>query len=319
MKNLSPKSITLLALVALVLVAPLFFPSSFYYRVGTLMFINGLAVTGLVILIGYAGQISLGHAGFCGIGAYACALAPVHLGLPPVVAMLLGAVISGVLAYLVGRPILRLKGHYLAVATLGFGILIFMVLSNESWLTGGPDGMQVEDLGLRDLLKSLGLSVPAAQVWYWFSGLVMLVGALLALNLHTSSTGRALRALHDSEIAARTVGVDVAHFKLMAFVISAVYASISGSLLAMMNKFVSPDIAGFLHSVQMVTMTVLGGAGSVFGAITGASILTALPQGLTVFHDYEHIVLGLIMMLVMIFLREGLVPSLIKRFSRRQG
>jgi branched-chain amino acid transport system permease protein len=319
MKNLSPKSITLLALVALVLVAPLFFPSSFYYRVGTLMFINGLAVTGLVILIGYAGQISLGHAGFCGIGAYACALAPVHLGLPPVVAMLLGALISGVLAYLVGRPILRLKGHYLAVATLGFGILIFMVLSNESWLTGGPDGMQVEDLGLRDLLKSLGLSVPAAQVWYWFSGLVMLVGALLALNLHTSSTGRALRALHDSEIAARTVGVDVAHFKLMAFVISAVYASISGSLLAMMNKFVSPDIAGFLHSVQMVTMTVLGGAGSVFGAITGASILTALPQGLTVFHDYEHIVLGLIMMLVMIFLREGLVPSLIKRFSRRQG
>jgi branched-chain amino acid transport system permease protein len=319
MKNLSPKSITLLALVALVLVAPLFFPSSFYYRVGTLMFINGLAVTGLVILIGYAGQISLGHAGFCGIGAYACALAPVHLGLLPVVAMLLGALISGALAYLVGRPILRLKGHYLAVATLGFGILIFMVLSNESWLTGGPDGMQVEDLGLRDLLKALGLSVPAAQVWYWFSGLVLLLGALLALNLHTSSTGRALRALHDSEIAARTVGVDVAHFKLMAFVISAVYASISGSLLAMMNKFVSPDIAGFLHSVQMVTMTVLGGAGSVFGAITGASILTALPQGLTVFHDYEHIVLGLIMMLVMIFLREGLVPSLIKRFSRRQG
>lgn len=319
MKNLSPKSITLLALVALVLVAPLFFPSSFYYRVGTLMFINGLAVTGLVILIGYAGQISLGHAGFCGIGAYACALAPVHLGLPPVVAMLLGAVISGVLAYLVGRPILRLKGHYLAVATLGFGILIFMVLSNESWLTGGPDGMQVEDLGLRDLLKLLGLSVPAAQVWYWFSGFVLLLGALLALNLHTSSTGRALRALHDSEIAARTVGVDVAHFKLMAFVISAVYASVSGSLLAMMNKFVTPDIAGFLHSVQMVTMTVLGGAGSVFGAITGASILTALPQGLTVFHDYEHLVLGLIMMLVMIFLREGLVPSLIKRFSRRQG
>ncbi|MFN4009409.1 MAG: branched-chain amino acid ABC transporter permease [Pannonibacter sp.] len=319
MKNLSPKTITLLALVALVLVAPLFFPSSFYYRVGTLMFINGLAVTGLVILIGYAGQISLGHAGFCGIGAYACALAPVHLGLPPVVAMLLGALISGGLAYLVGRPILRLKGHYLAVATLGFGILIFMVLSNESWLTGGPDGMQVEDLGLRDLLKSLGLSVPAAQVWYWFSGLVLLLGALLALNLHTSSTGRALRALHDSEIAARTVGVDVAHFKLMAFVISAVYASVSGSLLAMMNKFVSPDIAGFLHSVQMVTMTVLGGAGSVFGAITGASILTALPQALTVFHDYEHIVLGLIMMLVMIFLREGLVPSLIKRFSRRQG
>ncbi|ADZ70583.1 branched-chain amino acid ABC transporter permease [Polymorphum gilvum] len=318
MRSLKRKHITLLALVVLIAVAPLFFPSAFYYRVGTLMFINGLAVTGLVVLIGYAGQISLGHAGFSGIGAYACALGPLHLGLPPAASLVFGAVLSGGIAWLVGRPILRLKGHYLAVATLGFGILVSMVLTNEAHLTGGPDGMAVEDLGLRAALREIGISVRAPELWYWFSGLVLLAGAWLVLNLQDSPTGRALRSLHDSEIAARTVGVDVARYKLTAFVISAVYASVAGSLLAMMNRFVSPDIAGFLHSIQMVTMTVLGGAGTVLGAVTGASILTALPQVLTVFHDYEHIVLGLIMMLVMIFLREGLVPSLAKLFGRRE-
>jgi branched-chain amino acid transport system permease protein len=315
-RTLSPKYATLIALIVLIAVAPLFFPSSFYYRIGALIFINGLAVIGLVVLIGYAGQISLGHAGFAGIGAYACALGPIHLGLAPVLSLILGAVLAGAIAWLVGRPILRLRGHYLAVATLGFGILIYMVLNNEAQLTGGPDGMPVEGLGLRRLLKSAGFAIKASKLWYWLAALVMLAGALLALNLHDSPTGRALRSLHDSEVAASTVGVDVAGYKLTAFVISAVYASVAGSQLALMNKFISPDIAGFLHSIELLTMTVLGGAGVVFGAVIGATILTALPQVLTALHDYEHLVLGLIMMLVMIFMREGLVPSLARLVRR---
>lgn len=318
MRRLPPKYATLLALVVLIAAAPLFFPSSFYYRIGALIFINGLAVTGLVILIGYAGQVSLGHAGFSGIGAYACALGPIHLGLPPVLCLVLGAVLSGTLAWVVGRPILRLRGHYLAVATLGFGILIYMALSNELQLTGGPDGMPVQALGLRKLLKSAGISIPASQLWYWLTALVLLLGALLALNLHHSPTGRALRSLHDSEVAAHTVGIDVARYKLAAFVISAVYASVAGSEIALLNKFISPDVSGFLHSIQLVTMTVLGGAHMVFGAVVGAAILTALPQVLTVFHDYEHLLLGLIMMLVMIFMRQGLVPSLTRLLRRRR-
>lgn len=315
--RVSTKAICLIALAVLIGLAPIFFPSGFYYRVGALIFVNGLAVTGLVILIGYAGQISLGHAGFAGIGAYACALAPAHLGLHPALAAVLGAILSGVVAYLVGRPILRLKGYYLAVATLGFGILVSMVLSNEAKLTGGPDGIAVPELGLRDLLKTMGLSLSNAEFWYAFCGLVLLVGAWLALNLHDSATGRALRAVHGSEIAARTAGIDVAHAKLMAFVISAVYASVSGSLLALQNKFITPDVAGFMHSIEMVTMTVLGGAGSVIGAILGATLLTMLPQVLTVFQEYEQMLLGLIMMLVMIFMREGLLPSIALRFGRR--
>lgn len=313
MMRLTPKQATLLVLALLIGLTPFFFPSGYYYRVGALIFVNGLAVTGIVILTGYAGQISLGHAGFAGIGAYACALAPVHLGLHPAFAVVLGAVISAVLAYLVGRPILRLKGYYLGVATLGFGILVSMVLNNERDLTRGPDGIDVPDLGLRYLLGDMGLKLSNGEFWYFFCGIVLLIGAWLALNLYGSPTGRALRALHGSEVAARTVGVDVARMKLQAFVISSVYASVSGSLLALQNKFITPDVAGFMHSIEMVTMAVLGGVGSVLGAILGAGLLTLLPQVLTVFAEYEQLVLGLVMVLVMIFLREGLLPSILRK------
>lgn len=316
MPRLSTKHATLLALLFLIAVAPVFFPSSFYYRVGALIFVNALAVTGLVVLLGYAGQISLGHAGFAGLGAYACALGPAELGLPPSLSLVAGAVVSGLLAWLVGRPILRLKGHYLAVATLGLGILVSMVLSNESQLTGGPDGMPVADLGLRDLLGAVGVSLKSAELWYWFSGLILLLGGWLALNLQNSPSGRALRSLHDSEVAAGTLGVDVARSKLIAFVISAVYASVSGSLLALMNGFVTPDVAGFLRSIELVTMTVLGGAGTVLGAVTGTAILTALPQALTVLQEFEHILFGLTMMLVGTFLRDGLFSGLFKLLQR---
>lgn len=315
--RLTPKTATLIALVLLVIVSPFFFPSNYYYRVGSLIFVNALAVTGMVILTGYAGQISLGHAGFAGIGAYACALAPVHLGLHPGLAALLGAAVSGALAWLVGRPILRLKGYYLAVASLGLGILVSMMLANEAWLTKGPDGMEVPDLGLNDALEAIGVDLSNSQFWYGFSGLMMILGAWIALNLHDSPTGRALRALHGSEVAARVVGVDVARLKLQAFVISAVYASFAGSLLALQNKFITPDVAGYMHSIEMVTMAVLGGAGSVLGAFFGAAILTTLPQVLTVFAEYEQILLGLVMMLVMIFMRDGLLPSALRAIRGR--
>jgi branched-chain amino acid transport system permease protein len=315
--KLTPKAATLLVLAALVALTPLFFPSGYYYRVGALIFVNGIAVTGMVILTGWAGQISLGHAGFAGIGAYACALAPVHWGIPPALAVVLGAAISAGMAFLVGRPILRLKGYYLGVATLGFGILVSMVLNNERDLTRGPDGIEVPELGLRALLKGWGLDLSNGQFWYFFCGLCLIIGAWLALNLYNSPTGRALRALHGSEVAARTVGIDVARMKLQAFVISAVYASVSGSLLALQNKFITPDVAGFMHSIEMVTMAVLGGVGSVLGAIFGAGALTLLPQALTIFAEYEQMVLGLAMMLVMIFLREGLLPSILRKLRGR--
>jgi len=317
--TMTDKRVTLLVLAIIVIASPLLFPSNYYYRVGSLIFVNGLAVTGIVILTGYAGQISLGQAGFAGIGAYACALAPAHLGLHPGLAAILGAAVSGGIAWVIGRPILRLRGYYLAVASLGLGILVAMVLANEAWLTRGPDGIDAPDPGFNDALEAIGIDLSNPQFWYFFSGLVMVIGAWVALNLHDSPTGRTLRALHGSEVAARTVGIDVARAKLQAFVISAVYASLSGSLLALQNRFITPDVAGFMHSIEMVTMAVLGGAASVLGAFLGAAILTTLPQVLTVFQEYEQIMLGLVMMLCMIFMRDGLLPSILRAVRGRDA
>jgi branched-chain amino acid transport system permease protein len=307
----SHRLVTLLLLAVTVAVLPLLFPSGYYFRVAALVWISALAAVGLNILMGHAGQVSLGHAGFFGIGAYAVAVGPGHLGVPTWAAPLLGAVLAGVVALLVGRPILRLRGHYLAIATLGFGVLVALVLANESRWTGGPDGMSVQRLAL------FGWHAAGAETWYWITGAALLVGSYFALNIEDSHTGRALRALHESEVAAGVLGIDVARFKLRAFIIAAVYASVAGSMLSLMNGFITPDQAGFLHSVELVTMVVVGGLGSVIGSVVGAAVLVTLPQVLTVFRDYEHLLLGLVIMLAMIFLRDGIIPSLASLARRR--
>ena len=288
---------------AIVIILPLFFPSVYYYRIGALVFIFALAVVGLNLLMGFAGQVSLGHAGFLGIGAYSVAIGPVHFGAPSWLCLFVGAILSGAVAFAVGRPILKLKGHYLAVATLGFGLLVAIVLTNEAGWTGGPDGMNVPALTL------FGWRVHGSDAWYWIAGATFVGGFLLALNLMESPTGRALQAIHDSEIAARVLGIDVARKKLAIFIISAMYASVAGSFLALFNGLITPDVAGFLGSIELVAMVVLGGMGSIFGSLVGAAVLVVLPQVLTVFHEYEQALLGLIVMVFMIFLRQGIVPS----------
>jgi branched-chain amino acid transport system permease protein len=308
----SPRLAALGVLAALIVLLPLTFPSAYYYRVAALVFIFGLAAVGLNLLMGYAGQVSLGHAGFLGIGGYAVAIGPTHLGVPGWASLLGGAVISGLVAIIVGRPILRLKGHYLAVATLGFGLLIAIVLTNEAGWTGGPDGMSVPRLQIHDW------RIRSSEAWYAISGATFVLGAMLAYNLIDSPTGRAIRALHDSEIASGVLGVDVARAKLVIFVISAIYASVAGSYLALLNGHITPDIAGFLRSIELAAMVVLGGMGSVIGALVGAAILVVLPQTLTWLHDYEHMVLGLILMGFMIFLRQGIVPSLVEALAGRR-
>jgi branched-chain amino acid transport system permease protein len=305
--------VALAALAAVMAAAPLVFPSSFYYEIGASIFIAALAVVGLNLLMGFAGQVSLGHAGFWGLGAYAVAIGPTHLGIPPLASLALGLVFSVVLAWVVGRPILHLRGHYLAVATLGFGFLVAMVFNNEAAWTGGPDGMGVERLG------ALGFVIRGSRMWYWVSAGVLLLGMWLALNIVDSPTGRALKALHDSQVAASVNGVDVTRYKLVAFTISAGYASLAGSMAAFSDAYVTPTSAGFLHSMELVTMSVLGGMGSILGAVVGAAVLRALPQVLTFLHDYEHVVLGLIMMLIMIFLPAGVLPSISGWFGQTFG
>jgi len=299
----------LLALAAVIALLPLALPNAYTYEIAILVGLNAIACVGLNLLIGYAGQISLGHAGFFGLGAYGSAILTARYGWPPLAALAAAVAGAALLAWAIGRPILRLRGHALAMGTLGFGIIVSVVIANEDWLTGGPDGMAVPPFSVFDfVLKS-------ERPWYWVVGALLLAAAWLAQNLIESPRGRALRALHGSEVAAGAVGIDAARHKLSAFVISAVFAAAAGALAAHYSGFITPSKASFLHSIELVTMVVFGGMASTLGAVVGAAVLTTLPQFLTVFKEYEMVLLGAVMMLTMIFMPQGLVPTLEKALA----
>lgn len=302
--------IGLYLIMAVLLVLPFVLPNSFYVDLAIRMAINAVIVLGLNLLIGFAGQISLGHAGFLGIGAYATAALPTHFGWHPLLAMAAGAAAAGLLAALVARPIFKLKGHYLAMATLGLGIIINIVVRTEAQWTGGPDGMPVPPMSLA------GFEISGDTHWYWIVALLLSVSVWASLNMINSPFGRALRALHGSEVAAKVVGVDVVRYKVAIFVLSAVFASIMGSVTAHYVGFVTPNLADFFHSIELVTMVVIGGMASVYGSVVGAVLLTALPQALTSFEGWETVAFGTILMLCMIFMPKGLVPTLAAKFGR---
>jgi branched-chain amino acid transport system permease protein len=297
-------------IMAVLVVLPFVLPNSFYVDLAIRMAINAVIVLGLNLLIGFAGQISLGHAGFLGIGAYATAVLPTHFGWHPVLALLAGAVAAGLLAATVARPIFKLKGHYLAMATLGLGIIINIVIRTEAAWTGGPDGMPVPAMSLA------GFEISGDKHWYWIVAMLLSVSVWASLNLIDSPFGRALRALHGSEVASRVVGVDVVRYKVAIFVLSAVFASIMGSVTAHYVGFVTPNLADFFHSIELVTMVVIGGMASVYGSVVGAVLLTALPQALASFEGWETVAFGTILMLCMIFLPKGLVPTLAAKFGK---
>jgi branched-chain amino acid transport system permease protein len=302
----------LAALSAFVVLLPAVLPNLYTYDIAINAGLNAIVCVGLNLLIGYAGQISLGHAAFFGLGAYASGILTERYGWPPLLALASGAAAVGVMAFLVARPVLRLKGHFLAMATLGIGIIISIVLNTESWLTGGSDGLTVGDFNLG------GLVLQGERAWYWVVAGLLLATVWACLNLIDSPIGRALRALHGSEIGAEVAGIDTARFKVKVFVLSAVMASVAGSLFAHYAGMITPARAGFMKSIELVTMVVFGGMASTFGAVFGAAVLTTLPQVLTAFEDYETVILGAIMMGTMIFMPRGLLVTLAELARRRR-
>ncbi|MBF0168008.1 MAG: branched-chain amino acid ABC transporter permease [Alphaproteobacteria bacterium] len=301
------------ALAVFLAVLPQVLPNNYYVDVAVLAGFNAIVCVGLNLLIGYAGQISLGHAGFFGLGAYSSAILVTHYGWPPLAALLAGALLVGLLAFAIARPILKLKGHYLAMATLGIGIIISIIINTEAQITGGPDGIAAGNFTLG------GFELKGERAWYWVIAVLLLVTVWLATNLVDSPVGRALRALHGSEVGAEVVGVDTTRYKVLVFVVSAVIASIAGSLFAHYTSQLTPTKADFFKSIELVTMVVFGGMASTFGALVGAAFLTMLPQVLTVFEDYEPIILGGIMMGTMIFMPRGLVPTISAFLTRRRS
>ncbi len=305
------------AFTVFLVLLPIAFPDNYYVTVvGGTALLNAILAVGLNLLMGYAGQISLGHAAFFGIGAYSSAILTTRYGWNAWPAMAAGFAFTGLLAFLVARPILRLKGHYLAMATLGLGIIVHITLVQTEGLTGGPDGLS----GIPGL-SLFGWAVDSDLRWYMVMSATLLLVLWLALNIIASRSGRALRALHGSEVAAEMMGIDTTATKTGVFVVAALTASLAGSLFAHQQSFISPDSFSFFFSIELVTMVVLGGMASTYGAIFGALVLTFLPELLVVFEDYEVMIFGAILMLMMIFLPQGLfvgLQNLLRRLWARR-
>lgn len=309
------------ACAAAVTALPILFPDNYFVTVvGISAGIHVILAVGLNLLMGYAGQISLGHAAFFGMGAYASAILTTRFAWPGLLALAAGLAVAGLMAWLLARPILRLRGHYLAMATLGFGVIVHVVLVQATQWTGGPDGLT----GIPPL-NLLGWSVDSDARWYGVIAVAMLLAIWLSLNLVDSQVGRALRAVHGSEFAAQMLGIDTGRAKTQVFVVSALFAAFAGSLFAHQQGFVSPDSFNLTVSVELVTMVVLGGMASTFGAACGAIALTLLHAGLVVFEDYEMLIHGALLMIVMIFLPQGLFVGFSQgarrlwRAMRREG
>lgn len=300
----------LLVLAGVIAVLPLALVNDYFYDVAILVALNAIVCVGLNLLVGYAGQISLGHAGFFALGGYGSAILAGKYGWPTALSLPVAVAVVGVLAYVVGRPTLRLKGHYLAMATLGLGVIVSIVLANEDRWTGGPDGMTVPPLVL------FGHALQGERLWYAIIGAGLWLTVWFALNLIDSPLGRALRALHGSEVAAETVGIDSGRWKLRVFVQSALIAATAGALTAHYAGFITPAKSSFLHSVELVIMVVFGGMASIWGAVVGAAVLTMLPQFLTVLKDYEMMVFGAVLIATMVFFPRGIVPTLARLVGR---
>lgn len=286
-----------------------------------------IVVVGLNLLMGYAGQISLGHAAFYGLGAYVSAilttLAIRHDVLPglsrlwwwPWLAILTGMLLTGCFAYIVGQPILRLRGNYLAMATLGVGIVLYTLFREGEQITGGSDGISgIPRLAIGDHFELW----PMERYYFLVWGLAILV-IFIALNIVNSRTGRALRAIHGSETAANACGVDTAHSKLQIFVISAMIASLGGSLYAHFQALVAPGPFNFVASVELVCMAAVGGLASIWGAPFGVALIFIIREVLRArMHvllrgaggEHELIAYGIILVLIMIFMPQGLVRGL---------
>ncbi len=285
------------------------------YFISLLVFLglNAITTMGLSLLMGYAGQISLGHAAFMGIGAYASGILTTKYGLHPLLAFLAGIILSAAIAVLVGKPTLRLRGHYMAVATMGFGEIVFIAFNELSFLTGGPSGLSnIPPLSLG------GVVIEGIPFLYLVWGVAILILAF-SLNVINSRIGRALRAVHGSELAANAMGVDAGRYKLKVFVLSAVYASMAGSLYAHFLAFISPNAFSLMFSILLLMMVVIGGSQTIWGAIAGAAILTLLPEYLRSLEDFEILVYGAILLIVLLFMPRGILEGIRRLVKSGKG
>ena len=270
--------------ILLLLVAPLLLQDYYLAELG-LMLVYVVAGVGLMILTGHTGQVSFGHAAFLGIGAYSHSILMTH-GVPFTLSLIITVILSGLVGMIIGRSASKMHGFYLAIATLAFAILIETVFGEWSSLTGGYSGLAVPSL------KVFGMSLTAAWQQYVVDLGITLVVIWGAYNLFRSPTGRSFVAVRDSELSARSLGVNVEWVKIKAFGVSAAVTGMAGVLLAHHLTYLAPDVFGVLESLKLLLMIVVGGLGSILGAVFGAIFISLLPIALSFLKDVLPPVIG---------------------------
>ncbi|MBS3808978.1 MAG: branched-chain amino acid ABC transporter permease [Desulfobacterales bacterium] len=285
--------------------------NEYYLQLLIFIGLNTLLALSLNMLMGYAGQISLGHAAFYGIGAYVTAILTTTYNVEPILALPAAVGAAMIVAWIVGIPTLRLSGYYLGMGTLGFGMIIHILFREWSSVTGGASGF----VGIPPL--EIGpLIFDSRRSYFFLVWGVVLLSIIMCRRIIDSRVGRALRSIHDGEKAAAAIGVDTKKLKVQVFVLSAAMAAMAGFLYAHLIYFISPGTFNFVASIRIVTMVVIGGMASIWGALFGASLLTLLPEWLHAFSEFEMVVYGLILMSVMIFLPRGLTRGVIDIYYR---
>jgi len=314
--------IGLIILPILIAVLPVVIPSSYILTVFIMVGIYALVCNGMTMLIGYAGQISLGHAAFYGIGAYSSAIISTTYGLSPWIGMIVGMIIAGIIAIIVGIPTFKLKGHYLALATLGFGIIVFTLFKEFRELTGGSNGF----FGIPSI-NLFGFEFNSDLRYFYLVWVFVFIGIIFSRNIIHSRIGRALRSIEGSEIASDAVGVNIMKYKLQVFVLSAMFASLAGSLLAHYVSFINPDLFGAMTSIYFLIMVIIGGSKSIWGSVIGAATYVLLGELLKHFMpillpnkggEFEIVFFGILLVVTLIYMPNGLSPQLEKIFSKFQ-
>ena len=296
----------------LVAVVPFVLTSRYHLNVLIFAGIHVLLALGLNLVMGYTGQVSLGHAGFYGVGAYGSGVLTAKFGMDPWLAAVLALGLSMLVALAIGIPSLRLQGYYLSVATLGFGIILHIVFVEMASLTGGPSGL----VGIPELSLA-GLPLNTDRRYYFLVWIVVGLALTGSFRLVDSRVGRALRAIGADETAATLSGINTWAAKVQIFVIAAAIASLAGSLYAHYVTFLSPDSFGFMFSVDLLVMVVVGGTRSIWGSVVGAVLLTVLPEYLRVMKDYDVLVYGAIVILTVMWAPAGLAGLAGRALARR--
>lgn len=307
-----PKAWKALSIVSGVLaLVPFLVGNDYFLVLFNIMALNAIVVLGLNLLIGCAGQISLGHAAFFGLGAYASAVVTTQWGWPLWAGLAAAVALTALFGLCLAIPTLRLEGHYLVMATLGFNIIVSICLNQMETLTGGPSGLA----GIPAL--HLGpVAVDTDRRFFGFIWLSFLLLFAVILNLEDSRIGRALKTIHDRELTARTLGVPTHRYKVQVFTVSAVLAGYAGFGYAHYMTFISPSTFDIFYSVQVITMVVVGGPGSLWGGLAGTVVLTSLKELLHAAEDFQVLVYGLLLTLCLMFFPQGLVPAVVA-FSRK--